>query len=687
MGSYLVHTTSKIAALAKSGRVGCARKLFDEMSHRDTVVWNTMLTSYTHLGLYEEALLFFHHMTGINSIRPDHYSFTATLSACASSGKLSYGNKIHALIVSSGYSSPLPVNNALIDMYAKCLDPCSAHKVFEEMHLRNNVSWCSLLFAYVHSNQFQAAQSVFDDMPNKVNIAWNTLIAAHARYGNVKTCVDLFNKMMMTESCDQDQWTFSALMNAATESQEFHIGCMIHGLIIKKGWNSAIESNNSILSFYAHLSSPEDVVKIFESIKSPTQVSWNAIIDAQMKIGDTQKALIAFNNSPEKNIISWTSMIAGYVRNGDSEEGIRFFVDMIRTSNLLPDDFSLGTVLHACSLMATLGHGKMIHSLAIRHGFNSYAYVGNGLVNMYAKCGDISASLKSFNQIIEKDLVSWNTMLIGYGLHGQGDKALEVYQEMIASGLKPDTVTFTSLLMTCSHLGFVEIGRDLFQSMSGVHGLCPEPDHVACMVDMLARSGYLEEAREMVITYRRRVENGEGVFGGCYVNGELEMMMGGESEMSYVVLSNLYCVRGKWKEAELVRKKMDDEGVKKVPGCSWIEVKNKVMAFVAGSSSLCGNKEDIVMYRLMNNNTLNEKKEKESKERKEKMRNCNLSTRLHYEKRHLEPKKMKRSSTNDWDRNVEAMVQWSPFSSESDLLKQGLKAYETNKEDIGPFEV
>ncbi|CAH1440842.1 unnamed protein product [Lactuca virosa] len=167
----MVHTTSKIAALVKLGKVTCAPKPFDEMPKRDTVVWNTMLTSYTHFG----------------------------------SGKLCYGQKIHALILSAGYSSSLLVNNALIDMYGKCLSPCSAHDVFEEIELiRNNVSWCSLLFAYVNSNQFQSAQSVFEAMPNRVNIAWNTLIAGHARHSTVNSCVDLFTRMMI-ESCDQIQ--------------------------------------------------------------------------------------------------------------------------------------------------------------------------------------------------------------------------------------------------------------------------------------------------------------------------------------------------------------------------------------------------------------------------------------------------------------------------------------------------
>lgn len=610
MGSYLVHTTTKIAALAKSGRVTCARKLFDEMSQRDTVVWNTMLTSYTHLGFYQEALLLFHQMTGHSSIKPDHYSFTATLSACAGSCKLRYGQNLHALIIAAGYSSSLPVNNALIDMYAKCLSPCSASDVFEEIEPRNNVSWCSLLFAYVHANQFQVAQSVFDAMPNRVNIAWNTMIAGHARHGNIGTCVDLFKKML-AESCDQDQWTFSALMNASSESQEYRIGCMVHAFVVKKGWSSAVEANNSILSFYAQLGSPADVVKMFESIETRTQVSWNAIIDAQMKIGDTHKALIAFQKSPEKNVISWTSMMTGYVRNGNAEEAVSYFVDMIRSS-LQPDDFSLGTVLHACSVMATLGHGEMIHSLAICHGFHAYAYVGNGLVNMYAKCGDIDGSNQAFNDIIEKDLVSWNTMLIAYGLHGWGDKTLEVYKEMVSSGFKPDNVTFISLLMTCSHLGLINRGRALFKSMSQIYGISPENEHVACMVDMFARGGYLEEARELTNTYTRThgaiAKSSEALFGGCYAHGDVEMgaelggelkMLEPEHEMSYVVLSNLYCASEKWKEAELVRKAMADRGVKKMPGCSWIEVKNKVMAFVAGNG-LCVYKEDMssILYLL-----------------------------------------------------------------------------------------
>ncbi|CAL5393156.1 unnamed protein product [Camellia sinensis] len=587
--------TSKIKALGRLGRIACARKLFDEMPCRDSVAWNAMLSSYSQLGLYREAVLLFHHMRD-SGTKPDSFSFTATLSACAGAFELLYGEKIHAQVIVLGYNSSLPVNNSLIDMYGKCLSPSSANRVFEEMGTQNDVSWCSILFAYTNAGQFDIACGVFDTMPKRVYIAWNTMIAGYAQCGKIESCFDLFRRMLES-CCGPDQWTLSALMNACAKSEECFHGFMMHAFVVKSGWSSAVEANNSILSFYAKVGCQEDVVKVYESIGTLSQVSWNAIIDAHMKIGDTHKAFIVFQLAPEKNIVSWTSMITGYARNGLEEQALSFFVDVMR-GGLKPDGFTFGAVLHACSNLATLKHGKMVHGCVIHYGFHAYTYVGNGLINMYAKCGDIGGSNQAFNGIIDKDLVSWNALLIAFGLHGQASQALQLYEEMGECGLRPDKVTFIGLLMTCSHSGLVEKGRALFESMSSVYGLFPEMDHVACVVDMLGRGGYLEEARELANKYlgtdRASIISREALFGACFAHADTEMgtQLGGDlklleprNEMSYVLLSNLYCASGQWKEAEVVRKAMIDQGVKKMPGCSWIEVKNKVIAFVAGRHS------------------------------------------------------------------------------------------------------
>ncbi|KAJ0092544.1 hypothetical protein Patl1_25553 [Pistacia atlantica] len=549
MHSNLCRTTSKIVSLAKLGRISCARKVFDNIPDRDVVSWNAMLSSYTQMGLYPEALSLFQHMR-VSNTNPDQFSFTATLNACAGINDVQNGAKLHALILVLGYQSSLPVNNSLIDMYGKCLEPSSASKVFKEVNETNEVTWCSLLYAYTNTGQFNMANEVFRVMPNRVTIAWNIMIAGHAKHGEIELCLSLFKEMRENMSLP-DQWTLSALMNACAESSELIYGCMVHAFVIKIGWRSAVEAKNSILSFYAKVGCQSHAIKEFESTGMLSQVSWNAIIDAYMKTGDTEEAFNVFQRAPEKNVVSWTSMITG-----------------------------------------------MVHGCVIHYGFHAYVYVCNGLVNMYAKCGDIEGSIRAFSEILYKDLVSWNALLFGFGMHGLASEALQLYDHMIASGTKPDKVTFIGLLITCSHAGLIEKGRMFFESMESVYGLSYEMDHVACMVDMLGRGGYLKEAEELAKklsnAVRSKTSSSEAMLGACYVHGDVELgtYLGEDlktsepkKETSFVLLSNLYCASGKWKEAEMVRKAMMDQGVKKLPGCSWIRVKNEVAAFVAGNNS------------------------------------------------------------------------------------------------------
>lgn len=591
----LFQITSKIVALSRSGRLTCARKLFDEMPHRDLVAWNAMITSYSHLGLHREALSIFYNMR-ITNTKPDHFSFTAALNACAGIGELRSGAKIHGLVTVSGFQSSLPVNNSLIDMYGKCLDPCSASEVFKYMEVANEITWCSLLFVHVNNGFFISAYEVFHTMPRRGTVAWNIMISCHARCGEIGQCLDLF-RGMQNSNCSPDHCTFSSLMHACAESFEFLYGCVVHAFIVKTGWNVAVEVKNSILSFYAKLGCQTEAMEEIESIGTLTQVSWNAIIDAHMKMGDIHEAFNVFQKAPDKNVVSWTSMIAGYARSGAAEQALTFFVDMIK-SGVLPDDFTFGAALYACSSLAVLGLGRMVHACVVQNGFLVHAYVGNGLINMYAKCGDIEGSSWAFHDILDKDLVSWNAMLFGFGMHGLTTQALQLYEDVVASGVKPDRVTFIGLLMTCSHSGLIEKGKAFFKLMETVYKLPHEADHVACMVDMLGRGGYLAEAKELTKRYslagNARATSCEVLLGACSAHGDVKTgtyigedlkILEPDREMSYVLLSNLYCASEQWKEAEMIRKSMVDQGIKKMPGCSWIELRNKVTTFVAGNTS------------------------------------------------------------------------------------------------------
>ncbi|XP_026453494.1 pentatricopeptide repeat-containing protein At2g36980, mitochondrial-like [Papaver somniferum] len=601
----MFQVTSKIVALAKSGKITLARKLFDEMQHRDTIAWNAMLTSYSKSGLYQDALSLFSEMR-FSDTPLDDFTITSALSACADLGDFYHGSKIHGLVVRSGFQSSLPVCNCLIHMYGKCLVPLNACRMFEEITCQNDVSWCSLLFAYVKSGELDRGQWVFDNMPNHVEFAWNILIAGYSRTGKFELCLQLFRNMRKTAS-KPDLWTFTALMNACAELPNSYYGRMIHGCIAKTRWISEVEVNNSILSFYAKVGCCEDAVKIFESIESHTQVSWNAMIDAHIKVGDVHEALAVFHQALEKNLVSWTTMITGYAKSGYVEKALSFLVDMTR--NLLrPDEFTFGAVLHGCSNLAFEGPGKVIHGCIIRYGFCSHAYVGNSLVNMYAKCGDIDGSTRAFSDIIDKDLVTWNTMLLGLGLHGRVIEALRFYEEMLESRMMPDKVTFIGMLMTCSHSGFIEKGKAIFESMESIYGVAHEADHVACMVDLLGRGGYLQQAKELVEEHSHKLQtsSNETLLGACATHGQMGLgvslgedlrSLKPEREIGYVLLSNLYCANGLWKEAEKIRKIMLERGVKKSPGCSWIEMKNEVMVFVAGNESK--NHEMNEMYQML----------------------------------------------------------------------------------------
>ncbi|KAK6117334.1 hypothetical protein DH2020_048925 [Rehmannia glutinosa] len=609
MRSYLVQITSKITALAKSGSILCARKLFDEMPQRDTIAWNAMISGYSQLGFHQEALLLFTRIR-FSDVRPDHFTYTAVLSACAGLKDIKFGRRVHALVIVSGCSSSLPVNNALTDMYGKCLSAQDANKVFEEMGFKNEVSWCSLLFAYINVGLLDVSLSIFRDMPKRVVIAWNTIIAGYAKWGEVELCLDLFNKML-EDSCSPDQWTLSAIMNACAEMSEPCYGYMLHGFIIQSGWNFAVEVNNSVLSFYIKFGEENEILKAIKALGKFNEVSWNVIIDAYMKIGNLDEAYLAFQCVPEKNLISWTSMITGHMKNGQGDRALTFFVDLMK-NRIQPDDITLGAVLHACSNLATLGHGRMVHGCVIKSGFHAYSYVGNGVMNMYAKCGDICNAHRAFNDVVYKDLISWNTMLFAFGLHGHSKQALCILEEMLASGVKPDKVTFIGLLMTCSHLGLIDKGLFFFESMTSHYGLSPDIDHVACVVDMLARGGKMQKAKEFANKYAEsnnvKVSSLEALIGSYSSQGDLKMgaelaeklqILKPRDEMSYVVLSNLYCASGQWQQAQSLRKVMADRGVKKTYGCSWVEVRNHVTAFVAGSNSFPFIEEVYVMLSVL----------------------------------------------------------------------------------------
>lgn len=576
--AHLISATSEILRLARRGGISDARKLFDDIPDRDIVAWNAMLTAYSGCGLPLQALSLFARMRSSSAVpapAPDPFSFTAALSAAADLRDLSGGRQHHALLLRLGFHGRLPVRNALVDMYGKCSRPSDAAQVFDEMEERNEVTWCALLSGYLVSGRLPDAHRLFGQMPVRTTVAWNTLMGGYAQLGLGQSCVELFKEMQMC-GFNGDATTFASLINACSEMKNSSFGPMIHSIALRRGWSVTTEVSNSLLSFYASFNSRDDAQMVFEAMPHRTSISWNAMIDASMKFGDVEQAAALFERAPETNAISWTAMIAGFARNGHGEKALALFADMIRKS-LSPDDFTYGAALHACAAMAVLGNGRLIHGCAVRSGFGSYLYVANCLVNMYSKCGDIVCAGKVFDEMRTKDLVSWNAMLFGFATHGCALEAFRVFDNMLMSSVSPDKFTFMGLLLACNHAGLVNVGKIVLETMVDVHGLRPDVKHESCVTHMLGRvelqatcsTGMLREMESSYEALLRTVIDNEEV----------------DRDVKYVMLSNLLCTNGRWDEAERVRRRMTEEGVKKYPGCSWIEARDNVVVFMSGKQS------------------------------------------------------------------------------------------------------
>ncbi|KAJ1290459.1 hypothetical protein BS78_02G245200 [Paspalum vaginatum] len=590
----LASATSRIASLGRAGDAAAARAVFDAMPRRDAVAWNAMLTAYARAGQPRDALALFSRAPA-----PDAFSFTAALAAAAALRCPAAGAQLHTRLLRVGLRAPLPVGNALVAMYTKCARADDAARAFREMRERNVLSWCSLLHAYVSSGQLTLAQELFDEMPNRNNVAWNTLLMGYSRSGNASQCLRLFNKMRLAgQACDDA--TLCILVDACTELAHPSIGSAIHKIVVQSGWSAIAEVSNSLISLYTKFSLLGDAVRIFESMEVQTVVSWNSVIDAYMKLGYVEQASSLFRSVPETNVISWTAMIGGLARNGRADEALALFVELLAHEHIHPDYYTFGAALHACATAASLASGRMVHGRAFQSGFASYLYVANSLMDMYGKCGDVEGGKNVFSAIVSKDLVSWNTMLFGFSINGWVNEALVVYDSMISRSVRPDEATFAGLLTACSHSGRLEQGKTLFELMVSVHGIQPEPEHLSCILDMYARSGNIAKAIEILdqCSETAQAHNSgirEALLSACSSEAEhldvraarkaAKDLVSAESarDVGYVMLSNLCCATGQWSEAEQARRAMAEHGVRKSPGCSWIEVRGAVKVFVSGA--------------------------------------------------------------------------------------------------------
>ncbi|KAI8008875.1 Pentatricopeptide repeat-containing protein [Camellia lanceoleosa] len=295
-----------------------------------------------------------------------------------------------------------------------------------------------------------------------------------------------------------------------------------------------------------------------------------------------------------RNVVACNTLIACRAQNGFSEGALDY--NMMKMAGFSPDKITFVSVISSCSELATLGQGRQIHEEAIKTGASTVIGVISSLISMYSRCGCLDESVKAFLEREEANVVLWSSMIAAYGFHGKGEEAIELFNRMDPVGLDANDVTFLSLLYACSHCGLKDKGLQFFNLMIEKYRLEPQLEHYTCVVDLLGRSGCLEEAEGFIRTMpvKKDAIIWKTSLSACKIHknadiakriAEEVLRLDPQDSAPYVLLSNIQASAKRWQDVSEVRKVMRDRRVKKEPGISWFEVKNQVHQFCMGDKS------------------------------------------------------------------------------------------------------
>ncbi|XP_050885321.1 pentatricopeptide repeat-containing protein At2g39620 [Lathyrus oleraceus] len=515
--SDIIVATPVVSMYVKCGELKKAKKLFLSLEGRDLVAWSSFLSALVQAGYPGEALSIFQEMQH-KALKLDKVILTILVSSCAEVSNLRLGKTMHCYAIKADMESDISVVTTLISMYTR----------FE---------------LFIH------AMRLFNRMQNKDVVVWNTLINGFVKYGDPHLALEMFDRLQ-SSGIQPDSGTLVGMVSACSTMDYLDIGTCFHGNIKKRGF----ESNTH--------------VKV-------------ALMDMYAKCGSLFSAECLFLLTKHvKDEVSWNVMISGYLHNGYANEAISTF-QWMKLENIRPSLVTFAIILPAVSYLTVLKEAMAFHACIIRMGFPSSILLGNSLIDMYAKCGQLSYSEKCFHEMENKDTISWNAMLSGYAMHGQGERAVTLFSLMQETNVHVDSISYISVLSACRHAGLIQEGRNIFASMCEKHHVESNMEHYACMVDLLGRAGLFDEALSLInkIPTEPDAQVWGALLGGCKIHsnvtlGEVALhhlvKLEPRNAVHYVVLSDIYAQCGKWNEARRTRLHMNAHGLKKIPGYSWI---------------------------------------------------------------------------------------------------------------------
>ncbi|XP_058100355.1 pentatricopeptide repeat-containing protein At3g53360, mitochondrial [Magnolia sinica] len=532
-GTDSIVQNALIAMYSKFDRIDDAVGVFERIEMKDLISWGSMISGFAQQGCELEALSLFKEMLELGVYFPNEFVFGSVFSACSGLLQLEHGKQTHGLSIKFGLGRDCFAGCSLSDMYAKCGCLDSARKAFGQVHMPDLVSWNAIIAGFSYEDDINEAMLLFSQM----------------RDSGLKP----------------DQITVRCLLCACTSYATLSQGQQIHSYIVKMGLDLDVPVCNTLLTMYAKCSDLSDAFKAFEEIKSGRDsVSWNAILTSCMQ--------------------------------HDHMDNVLRLIRLMHCSENKLDQITISNALGACAHLATLEMGNQVHGCAVKMGLEVDLSVANGLIDMYAKCGSLEDAQKLFKLMSNPDVISWSSLIVGYAHFGYGNEALELFSDMRHLGIKPNHVTFVGVLSACSRVGLVDEGFRYYKAMVAEHGIVPTREHCSCMVDLLARAGRLREAERFInqMPFDPDIVVWKTLLSACRTHGDVELgkraaenilKLDPSNSAAHVLLCNIYALKGYWDDAARLRKLMKSRGVRKHPGQSWIEIRDKVHVFLVEDKS------------------------------------------------------------------------------------------------------
>ncbi|KAK9274427.1 hypothetical protein L1049_019242 [Liquidambar formosana] len=610
------------------GDLRCVEKVFDEMRERDVVSWNTIIGVFSVNGCNAEAIGLFREMKLRSEFKPNAVSVVSVLPVCAVLEDEVMTREIHCHVVKVGLDLQVTIGNSLVDAYGKCGKLKGSKRVFDEMVERNVVSWNAIITSYAFTGHNRDALNMFrlmidaGEKPNSITISSMLPVLVELEYFDMGKEIHGFSLRMGEES---DIFIANSLIDMYAKSGHSTEASNVFYKINTKN----VVSWNAMIANFAQNRLELAAIRLVKEMQNhgefPNSVTFtnvlpacarvgllrpgkeihaksihmgstfelfvsNALTDVYAKCGCLNLARNVFNISL-RDEVSYNTLIMGYSQTCDCAESLNLFSEM-GLVGLKHDTVSFVGVLSACANLAAIKQGKEIHGFLVRKLFHTHLFVANSLLDLYTKCGCIDYSRKIFNRIPNKDVASWNTMILGYGMLGELEIAIDLFEAMREDGIDYDSVSYIAVLSACSHGGLVEKGWKYFDDMQA-RNIKPTQMHYACMVDLLGRAGLMEDAAELIkgLPIVPDANIWGALLGACRIYGNIELGAWAAEHLFklkpehcgyYLLLSNMYAEAGNWDEANRIRELMKSRGVKKNPGCSWVQLRDQVHAFVVG---------------------------------------------------------------------------------------------------------